>query len=253
MDTKGTDMNKIVEIKHHWNGSVLFSAEIDVSLPWGLRLGAAVKLAYGSDADLRGADLRDADLRDADLSGADLRDAVLSGADLSGADLRGADLRGADLRGADLRDADLRDAVGLVLPTPEEAERRIRAVAQAALATDDALHMGDWHKCDTTHCIAGWAVHLEGPVGYILEKAVGSPMAGLMLLGVEAHTHFYDDNATARAWLQSKLDARAGAESRASTGPGSIPATTFSLDAAIALRELLADPPLDHELRGTAQ
>jgi len=96
-------------------------------------------------------------------------------------------------------------AVSLVLPTPEDAERRIKAVAQAALADGAALHMSDSHKCETSHCIAGWAVHLEGPVGYILEKAVGTPMAGLMLLGVEAHSHFYDDNETARAWLQSKL------------------------------------------------
>jgi hypothetical protein len=87
----------------------------------GVRLGAAVKVAFAS-----GADLSDADLRGADLSGAVLRGAVMSGADLRGADLRGAVLSGAnlrgavlisavmsgaDLRGADLRGADLRDAV----------------------------------------------------------------------------------------------------------------------------------------------
>jgi uncharacterized protein YjbI with pentapeptide repeats len=61
----------------------------------GVRLGAAVKVAFAS-----GADLSDADLRGAVLSGANLRGAVLISAVMSGADLRGADLRGADLRDA---------------------------------------------------------------------------------------------------------------------------------------------------------
>ena len=112
----------------------------------------------------------------------------------------------ANLAGADLARADLADAKGISLPTPEEAERRIKAVANAALASEAALDMGDWHTCETTHCIAGWAIHNEGSVGYILEKAVGSPMAGLMLLGVEAHAHFYDTTGKARKWLKSKLE-----------------------------------------------
>ena len=206
-------MNNVVEIKNRWTGKVIFSAEVDVSLPWGVRLGASVKLAYETRADLTGADLTDADLTRADLTRADLTDAVLTDAVLTGADLTDADLTRADLTRAvltraDLTRADLTDAVGLPLPTPDEAAERIRAVAQAALASDNALHMSTWHKCETSHCIAGWAIHLAGPVGYVLEKAVGAPTAGLMLLGVEAHSHFYDDNATARAWLQSKLDAK---------------------------------------------
>jgi len=78
--------------------------------PAGVRLGMAVRVAFGQKANLRDAVLRDADLSGADLRGADLRDADLSGADLSGADLRGAVLRDAVLSGADLRDAVLRDA-----------------------------------------------------------------------------------------------------------------------------------------------
>jgi hypothetical protein len=30
--------------------------------------------------------------------------------------------------------------------------------------------MQDWHTCDTTHCRAGWIVHLSGQQGYDLEK-----------------------------------------------------------------------------------
>jgi uncharacterized protein YjbI with pentapeptide repeats len=175
--------------------AVLNGADLSGAVLRGADLSGAVL----SDADLRRADLRDADLSDADLRGADLRGAVLRGADLHGADLRDADLRGADLRGADLS-----DAVGLAIAT--DAPERLRVVAQAALAEPDALHMGRWHSCDTTHCVAGWAIAQAGEPGRLLEAAMGAEMAGLMLLGTEAHVHFFDDAATARAWLQEVLE-----------------------------------------------
>jgi hypothetical protein len=81
-----------------WTGEMMFEAQVDASLGWRLRIGAAVKAAFSAKIVLRGAFLR----------GAVLRGAFLRGADLSGADLSGADLRGAVLSGADLRDADLR-------------------------------------------------------------------------------------------------------------------------------------------------
>ena len=67
-----------LEIKHRWNGEVLFSFETDKIK---IALEAAVKM---------GAYLEGADLRGADLKGADLEGAYLEGADLEGADLRGA-------------------------------------------------------------------------------------------------------------------------------------------------------------------
>ena len=162
---------------------------------------------YGADlrgADLRGADLRDANLRDANLYGADLRGAYLNDADLYGADLRGADLRDADLRDAYLNDADLRGANGLIIAS--DAADRLKAVAINALSADDALEMDDWHTCNTTHCIAGWAIYLAGEPGRLLEESHGSAIAGLMLLGAEAHSHFYDSNEDARKWLQEVLE-----------------------------------------------
>ena len=93
-------------------GSVLYTAEVDDSIPSGLRLRAALEKAVSDwenlcAAYLRGADLGGADLGGANLGGADLRDAYLGGADLCGADLRGAYLRDAYLGGADLDGADL--------------------------------------------------------------------------------------------------------------------------------------------------
>jgi hypothetical protein len=132
------------------------------------------------------------------------RRADLRGADLRGADLNGADLNGAVLSLADLSWADLREAVGL--PVAEDAPARLLAVAHAALASPDALEMDSWHKCETTHCICGWAEHLGGPLATLIIQANGHHVGGLMLLGAEAHAHFYVDNDKARAFLQGVID-----------------------------------------------
>ena len=82
----------IFDIKHRFNGVILFSLETE-------RLKLCVEAAVKSGAYLGGAYLGGAD-----LGGADLRGADLGGADLGGADLRSADLGGAYLSGAKIRD-----------------------------------------------------------------------------------------------------------------------------------------------------
>jgi hypothetical protein len=74
------------------------------------------------------------------------------------------------------------------------------------LAEPDALEMKSWHTCDTVHCIGGWAIHQAGPLGAVLEQALGAPIAALLLLGPDAQSHFWDDNENARIYLQSVLD-----------------------------------------------
>jgi hypothetical protein len=59
-----------------------------------------------------------------------------------------ANLSRANLSGANLSRADLSGAIGL--PIAADAPARLLAVAQAALASPDALEMGTWHKCETT-------------------------------------------------------------------------------------------------------
>jgi len=125
------------------------------------------------------------------------------------ANLSGANLSRANLRGVYLSGADLRDAIGL--PIAADAPARLRAVAIAALADADALEMDTWHTCETTHCIAGWAIHQAGEPGRILEALHGPALAGRLLLGNDAALHFCDDNDDAREWLQSVLDAPEGA------------------------------------------
>ena len=161
--------------------------------------------AYLRGADLGGADLRDANLggadlggaylgdaylgdanlRDAYLGGADLRGAYLGGANLGGADLRGADLRGSNLRGANLRDANLRDAYlgGAYLGDVPDCLRikNIHQTVYTAASKKGALDMDNWHTCETTHCRAGWVIHLTGDAGKTLEWAMGTPSAAAII------------------------------------------------------------------------
>ena len=65
--------------------------------------------------------------------------------------------------------------------------------------------MNNWHTCDTTHCLSGWLIRQAGEAGRLLENTVGPEVAGLMLGGVEAHSHFFDSNKAATKWLQSVL------------------------------------------------
>ncbi|KMM77052.1 hypothetical protein ACP93_02485 [Xanthomonas sp. NCPPB 1128] len=169
------------EIKKRWSGNVQYSCELSAEVAgksYGVQLGFAVKTAAASGADLRCADLSGADLSGADLSGADLRCADLSGADLSGADLRCADLSGADLSGADLRCADLSGADGSRCPV---VIKDIHQAVYAAASQREALDMGSWHACNTTHCRAGWVVTLAGDGGRALEYAFGTSVAAALI------------------------------------------------------------------------
>jgi hypothetical protein len=95
-------------------------------------------------------------------------------------------------------------------PDQDVARARLVAVAKHALATDDALDMSVWHTCDTTHCVAGWAQHLEGPAGYEMARRYGDAGAGAALLGQDAAAKFFLNTNEARAWLQGVLE-QAGA------------------------------------------
>jgi hypothetical protein len=125
-------------------------------------------------------------------------------ANLSRANLFGADLSGANLSGADLSRANLSGALGL--PIAADAPARLLAVAQAVLASPDALAMDTWHTCETTHCICGWAEHLGGPLANLIIQTQGNDLGGLMLLGIDAHAHFYSSKEQARQFLQSVID-----------------------------------------------
>ena len=41
--------------------------------------------------------------------------------------------------------------------------------------------MGSWHKCETTHCRAGWVTTLAGKEGAKLESKFGTGLAAMLI------------------------------------------------------------------------
>ena len=195
--------------------------------------------AYLADANLAGANLAGADfagaagadLAGANLAGADLARANLAGANLARANLAGANLAGAYLAGANLagaRHVPAHDASALAPATngPKRlsrvermqrfrernpaipvVERLDSKMLDAISAPGASLDMKDWHTCETTHCRAGWAIHLAGPAGYALEKDLGPERAGSLI---------YRASTGRSAWFYAPIDvARADIERRA--------------------------------------
>jgi hypothetical protein len=68
------------------------------------------------------------------------------------------------------------------------------------------LKMDSWHYCETTHCRAGWAIHLAGPAGYELEKRFDSEIAGAMIYRASQGyvPDFFADNRTAMKDLKAR-------------------------------------------------
>jgi hypothetical protein len=66
----------------------------------------------------------------------------------------------------------------LTVPIVDDLNKKVYA---AATATPDSFDMGQIHACATTHCRAGWAVHLAGEAGYALEKRFGWELAAMKI------------------------------------------------------------------------
>ena len=54
-------------------------------------------------------------------------------------------------------------------------------VLDAVTPPEHTLKMDTWHTCGTTHCRAGWVVHLAGKAGYLLEKQTSTCFAAMMI------------------------------------------------------------------------
>src|SRR5437762_2885911 len=108
------------------------------------------------------------------------------------ADQSGAVLRGAVLRGADN------------VPAIEALDTKILAAIEAG----GKLDMGDWHRCKTTHCRAGWAITLAGEAGAKLEADFGSAAAGALIYAKsypdQKIANFYTDNDSALADIRRR-------------------------------------------------
>ncbi len=105
------------------------------------------------------------------------------------------------LRYGDIQLPKLEKMSGEKLAPPEERAELLRRVAEAGLQAG-ALNMGAWHHCKTTHCVAGWAIHLSGQRGKKLEEKYSAGVAGAILLGPEMIPRFYQTDATAKRWMR---------------------------------------------------
>lgn len=76
------------------------------------------------------------------------------------------------------------------VPVVEALDRRILQVIESG---QGRLDMSSWHICETTHCRAGWAIHLAGDAGAKLETEYGPAIAGRMiyLASTGRATYFY--------------------------------------------------------------
>jgi hypothetical protein len=76
----------------------------------------------------------------------------------------------------------------------------LHAKLYAAVSQPGALEMGAWHKCEKTHCRAGWVVALAGAEGKALEEFFNTELAAMKIYSASCPGYkvnparFYDDN-----------------------------------------------------------
>jgi hypothetical protein len=66
--------------------------------------------------------------------------------------------------------------------------------------------MSWWNTSATSHCVAGWATTLFAVECAEIEKRIGTEQAATIVLGLDAASLFYLDDAAARAQLQAMLN-----------------------------------------------
>ena len=152
---------------------------------------------------LKKSNFRDANLEQANLTGAYLTEVSFERTNLTNANLSGTCLYEALLDGAILTNTKLPFEIGI-------EQELIYEIAQIVLSDNRMLTMSSWHDddenprdCNTAHCLAGWAITLSDQ-GALLEQCYGPEIAGLILLGVEAHSHFYNNETEVFSWLNNK-------------------------------------------------
>ena len=87
------------------------------------------------------------------------------------------------------------DANGkFTVPVVEDIHRKVFDAA----SVEGALDMRNWHACETTHCRAGWVIHLAGEAGYALEKQTSPVFAAMQIYKASGYgispCRFFDDN-----------------------------------------------------------
>ena len=88
--------------------------------------------------------------------------------------------------------------------------KNIHQAIFAAASAEGALNMNNVHQCNTTHCRAGWAVHLAGEAGYDLERRFDWNLAARMIYEASGYkispVEFYKSNDDALADMKRLAD-----------------------------------------------
>lgn len=92
---------------------------------------------------------------------------------------------------------------GIKIPIIEN----IHAKVLAAVSGSEALEMGSWHSCKTTHCRGGWVITLAGAEGKRLEENTSSAFAAMAIYHKSSPirvspVRFYESNEVARADIE---------------------------------------------------
>jgi len=185
------------EIKHRWDGSVLFAGEFG-------SLKLCVEAAIGSGANLVDANLVRANLVDANLADANLTGANLTGAYLVDANLADANLTGANLTGAYLTDAKginkwKIDSLRILLDQPGRAAA-YKLVTEDGVgpykrgvtyAVGETVHVPDIDTAETVQCGKGinlatlpWCMSAWRP-GYRILVAEFDPQSAIIPVGTD--------------------------------------------------------------------
>jgi hypothetical protein len=99
----------------------------------------------------------------------------------------------------------------VVVPVIENIHQKVLA----AVSQPDAFDMGDWHRCETTHCRAGWVVTLAGEAGKKLEAFHDTPLAAALIYHASspdlpvAMPRFYETNEVAMADIRRMAELEA--------------------------------------------
>lgn len=112
----------------------------------------------------------------------------------------------------------IRNQENELLTNPPHIPNIHKKVFEAVSANPKALDMSDWHRCETTHCRAGWVVHLAGERGYALEKATSTPFAAMQIYKASGYlinpTRFYDSNEDAFEDMKRLAELKTDEESK---------------------------------------
>ena len=108
------------------------------------------------------------------------------------------------------------EAVGSAGAPPVPVIESIHARVLEAASAPGALKMScPWHECATTHCRAGWVVHLAGEAGYALERHHNTPLAAQLIYKASnpslpvSPTRFYETNKVAMADMKRMAELEA--------------------------------------------